>query len=62
MAEPTCATCCYWIADQTAGKISSGNCHRYPPSVSGYTWPVTLSILWCGEWREGKQRAAPVLR
>lgn len=59
-----CKQCKYWKDPRSMSSYESeqGECHRNPPVVNGggsdafhdccwWTWPLTLSSDWCGEFQ-----------
>lgn len=61
MAQPTCATCPYWVhIDGGEGIEDEGECHHGPPKLSTSeagglmsphvsVWPPTHGAEWCGQ-------------
>jgi hypothetical protein len=56
--EWKCETCVYWHDDNETHRdetlVSIGQCRRSPPTQGDPigVWPHTLSIDWCGQWKE----------
>lgn len=49
--SPTCETCRWW---RVWGEVSSGTCHRFPPTPDFHRhndgqFSVTVRLDWCGE-------------
>ena len=33
------------------GNKQVGACHRYPPAIGNFGWPILVEEDWCGEFR-----------
>jgi hypothetical protein len=40
--DTACENCRYYFKEQ---------CHRFPPSPTGNSWPVVMPKDWCGEFK-----------
>lgn len=64
---PKCGTCRFFERELRAEE-GEGHCRRHAPSPVHHSdpddlWPVIWPIVdageWCGEWRQGGEKALP---